>query len=78
MDEETFSVRNISECSTRKISSLSIGATQWISHQTNAWGTIRKLAAKVCIERPFGRDVHRYQVLREQRFLYRLALGQPI
>ncbi|UIK06213.1 helicase-related protein [Neorhizobium galegae] len=28
-------------------------------------------------DRPFGRDVHRYQVLREQRFLYRLALGQP-
>ena len=28
-------------------------------------------------ERPFGRDIHRYKVLREQRFLYRLALGQP-
>ena len=28
-------------------------------------------------ERPFGRDAVRYRVLREQRFLYRLALGQP-
>lgn len=27
--------------------------------------------------RPFGRDALRYKVLREQRFIYRLALGQP-
>ncbi len=34
-------------------------------------------ATRQIFERPFGRDVHRYKVLREQRFLYRLALGQP-
>lgn len=28
-------------------------------------------------ERPFGRDTVRYRMLREQRFIYRLALGQP-
>lgn len=28
-------------------------------------------------ERPFGRDGLRYKTLREQRFIYRLALGQP-
>lgn len=28
-------------------------------------------------ERPFGRDVVRFAVLREQRMIYRLALGQP-
>lgn len=28
-------------------------------------------------ERPFGRDVARFATLREQRMLYRLALGQP-
>lgn len=28
-------------------------------------------------ERPFGRDKGRYRMLREQRFIYRLALGQP-
>lgn len=28
-------------------------------------------------ERPFGRDVSRFAALREQRFIYRLALGQP-
>ena len=27
--------------------------------------------------RPFGRDAGRYDLLRHQRFLYRLALGQP-
>ena len=27
--------------------------------------------------RPFGRDAGRYDLLRRQRFLYRLALGQP-
>lgn len=28
-------------------------------------------------ERPFGRDCVRFAMLREQRLLYRLALGQP-
>lgn len=28
-------------------------------------------------DRPFGRDTDRYTLLREQRFIYRLALGQP-
>lgn len=28
-------------------------------------------------ERPFGRDVARFAQLREQRMIYRLALGQP-
>jgi hypothetical protein len=28
-------------------------------------------------ERPFGRDIARFAQLREQRMIYRLALGQP-
>jgi hypothetical protein len=28
-------------------------------------------------ERPFGRDIGRFALLREQRMIYRLALGQP-
>ncbi len=28
-------------------------------------------------ERPFGRDISRFALLREQRMIYRLALGQP-
>ena len=28
-------------------------------------------------ERPFGRDMSRFLQLREQRMIYRLALGQP-
>lgn len=34
-------------------------------------------ATRQIFERPFGRDAQRYKVLREQRFIYRLALGQP-
>jgi hypothetical protein len=28
-------------------------------------------------QRPFGRDIARFNTLREQRMIYRLALGQP-
>ena len=36
--------------------------------------------AEICrhvFERPFGRDIARFAQLREQRMIYRLALGQP-
>jgi hypothetical protein len=36
--------------------------------------------AEICrhvFERPFGRDIARFAQLREQRMVYRLALGQP-
>lgn len=36
--------------------------------------------AEICrhvFERPFGRDIARFALLREQRMIYRLALGQP-
>ena len=41
------------------------------------WILPKARVTRQVLERPFGRDSQRYKVLREQRFIYRLALGQP-
>ncbi|WP_287320575.1 hypothetical protein [Mesorhizobium sp.] len=42
------------------------------------WWVLEKAEiSRHVFERPFGRDMSRFAQLREQRMIYRLALGQP-